>query len=59
MLDLQKYMYTVYAVMIPFLAMGTEQLAKRAIGEPGTGDNKMFDGDDETENDIHNGYSKL
>ena len=37
--------------MIPFLGMGTDQLAKRAVGEPGTGDNKKFGGNDGTEND--------
>ena len=34
--------YTVYAVMIPFFGMGTNQLAKRAVGDPGIGDNEMF-----------------
>ena len=43
--------------MIPFLAIGTDQLAKRPVGEPGTGDNKKFDGDDGTENDIHDEFS--
>ena len=48
--------------MIPFLAMGTDQLAKRAVGEPGTGDNKKFDGDDgtEKENDsVNNKFHNL
>ena len=40
--------YTVYAVMIPFLGMGTDQLAERVVGEPGTGDNKTFDEGDGT-----------
>ena len=41
--------YTVYPVMIPFLGMGTDQLAERAVGEPGTGDSKKFEGVDGTE----------
>ena len=43
--------------MMRYLGMGTDQLAKRAVGEPGTGDNKKFDGDERTENDndsVHN-----
>ena len=43
--------------MIPFLGMGTDQLAERAVGEPEAGDNKKFDGDERTENDndsVHN-----
>ena len=41
--------YTVYAVMIPFFGMGTDQLAERAVGESGTGDNKKFEGVEGTE----------
>ena len=28
------------AVMIPFLGIGTDQLADSTVGEPGTGDNE-------------------
>ena len=51
--------YTVYPVMIPFLGMGTDQFAKMAVGEPGTGDNKNCDGDDGTENNVHNEFLLL
>ena len=32
--------------MIPFLGMGTDQLAESKVGEPRTGDSVKFDGDD-------------
>ena len=41
--------YTVYALMIPFLCMGADQLADRAVGEPGTDENETFKHDDGTE----------
>ena len=44
--------YTVYTVMIPFSSMGTDQLAKRAVGDPGTGDNTKFGGDDGTDDKV-------
>ena len=40
--------YTVYPVMIPFLGMGTDQLAERAVGDPRIGNNVKFKGDDGT-----------
>ena len=45
--------YTVYAVMIPFLGMGTDQLAERAVGKPGTENNVKLRGDDETDEKAH------
>ena len=47
-----------YPVMIPFLDIGTDQLAERAVGEPRTGDNKKFDGDDGAENDNDSQFSQ-
>ena len=41
--------YTVYAVMIPFFGMGTDQLAERVVGKPGTENNVKLGGDEETE----------
>ena len=40
--------YTEYPVMIPFLGMGRDQLAERAVGDPGTGDSVKL-GEDGTE----------
>ena len=37
--------YTVYTVMIPFLGMGADQLAERAVGDPGTGDSVKLNGE--------------
>ena len=37
-----------YAVMIPFLGIGTDQLAERVVGEPGTENNARFEGNDGT-----------
>ena len=34
--------------MIPFLGMGTDQLADSWVGEPATGDREKFWGDDGT-----------
>ena len=45
--------YTVYAVMIPFLGMGTDQLAERVVGKPGTENNVKLGGDDETDEKAH------
>ena len=36
--------------MIPFLGMGTDQLADSRVGEPVTGDKEKFWGDDGTVN---------
>ena len=38
--------FTVYPVMIPFLGMGTDQLAESKVGEPRTGDSVKFEGED-------------
>ena len=40
--------YTVYAVMIPFLCMGTDQLAESKFEKPETEDNEMLMGDEGT-----------
>ena len=32
--------------MIPFLGMGTDQLAENKVGEPRTGDSVKFEGED-------------
>ena len=37
-----------YPVIIPFFGMGADQLAERAVGDPGTGDSVNV-GDDGTE----------
>ena len=37
-----------YAVMIPFLGMGIDQLAESKFGKPETEDNEVLIGDDGT-----------
>ena len=36
--------------MIPFFGMGADQLADSCVGEPATGGNAKFEGDDGTRN---------
>ena len=38
-----------YAVMIPFFGMGTDQVINKAVGKPGTDDMALLRGADGTE----------
>ena len=52
--SIEVLQYTVYPMMIPFLGMGTDQLAESKVGDPRILDSVKLEGEDGTEGKNNN-----